>query len=141
MTYSEDSYEQSKKDLKKIYERKTEFNKHLETMCETRMKSAVDDSLPQAKSHWALATMTAYQFTGVFEHFQLLSTSLFQILEQFGKRISDLEKTTQEMGGKINLDAIQSVSKFAEDFDKQVQESKKKLEEYKKKMKENDLAA
>lgn len=133
----EKSYEEGRKEISKVFEVKKDLLRKLGMNYENVMNTAL---LPQVKSIGSLGMVTANEFVYVYDCFEMMFLSLSEAIQKIEQRIEQLEKTAEEIGGKINLDEIASVAKFAQDFNKQVEESRKKMEEYKSKMKENDLA-
>jgi DNA repair exonuclease SbcCD ATPase subunit len=130
------SYEEGRKEISKVFEVKKDLLRKLGMSYENVMNTAL---LPQVKSIGSLGVVTTNEFVYVYDCFEMMFLSLSEAVQKIERRIEQLE-TAKEMVSKINLDEIASVAKFAQDFNKQVEESRKKMEEYKSKMKENDLA-
>ena len=140
MTEPITTHEEGRALLRKIYAEKKEFNKRYQIIFEAREKASLMDDIPRAKTFHALAAVTFRSFVDVYDTLEKLSIVVSESVENLDKRLMNLEKAIEDLGGKINSDNIVAVAKFAADFNKQVAESKKELEQYKRKMAENDLA-
>jgi proteasome assembly chaperone (PAC2) family protein len=131
------NYEEGRREVCKVFAVKKELLKQLATSCEKKVNPSLT---PEEQVIGSLGLMASNEFVYVYDCIETMFLSLSEAFQNAEKRIEKLEKTAKEMNGKLDMDEIASVAKFAEDFNKQVEESKKAIEEYKKKMRENDLA-
>ncbi len=123
-----------------------------------RMVAYQDGDIANAKSFHAFAALTFSELQFIYEHFSWLvcrdiemayenrdrlanlEEMIKKIGEQTGVDLSKLSSELENIKTKVKPEEIATIVKFAEAFNKQIEESKKKIEEYQKRMRENDLA-
>jgi hypothetical protein len=134
------SQEEGREILKKIYEDKKAYNKKNELrVLDMYNRDKIGDA-PEAKAFHALSVYSFRTFVDLYDSIERLTLTTSEAIELMNKRLGDVEKSVKELGGQINNDNIIAVAKFAEEFQKQIEESKRNAEVYKRKMMENDLA-
>ncbi len=136
---TDEQYEQARQIIVTVFEERKAINKKFLSACEKKLETLKSEPT-ENPTKWVIGKLAFQEFDDVFDNLETMGITLFYAVQNIDQRIRRLEKTAIELDTKVNSDDIASVAKFAEEFRKQVAESKKKLEEYKLKMKENDLA-
>jgi hypothetical protein len=156
--YMQKVLEKTKQEINERFGAKIDLNVKQQAMASDRMYKASDDSVAPAKSFHAAKALMFWEFGDIYtilnNLFQMLldvelkntkelgqlGESIEEIRNTLGMDVSKVKADLVSIRTAVNSDEIAKVAKFAEDFNKHVEESRKALEEYKKKMKENDLA-
>ena len=134
------SQEEGRETLRKIYEDKKAYNRKNELRVLDMYNRDKQGEAPEAKAFHALSVYSFRTFVDLYDSLERITMTISESVELMNKRLSEVERAVKELGGQINNDNIVAVAKFAEEFRKQVEESKKTAEAYKRKMAENDLA-
>ncbi len=132
----DEQYEEGRLEIEHVFGERKAINKKFLTTCERKLHSITSEN----PTKWVIGKLAFQEFEDVWDNFERIALLLNLSIQNLDHRIKGLENNVTELGGKINSEEIASVAKFAEEFKKQVAESRKKLEEYKRKMEENDLA-
>jgi hypothetical protein len=132
----DEQYEEGKREIEHVFGERKAINKKFLSVCERKINSTTSEN----PTKWIIGKLAFQEFEDVWDNFERIALTLNYSIQNLDHRIQGLENAAIKLGAKINLDEIASVAKFAEDFKKQVDESRKKWAEYKRKMEENDLA-
>jgi len=133
----DEQYEESRNEIEHVFGERKTINQRFISTCKRKIASTPSSENP---TKWVIGKLAFQEFDDVWDHFERIALNLSYSVQNIDHRLQRLENFAIEMGAKINLDEIASAVKFADDFKKQIEESRKNLIEYKRKMAENDLA-
>lgn len=133
----DEQYETQKQEINYAFGERKSINKKFLSVCERKIDATPTSENP---TKWIIGKLAFQEFEDIWNNFEILSMAMINAIQNLEHRIHALEDTAIKMGAKINPEEIASVSKFAEEFSKHIEEVKKKNAEYKRKMEENDLA-